>query len=81
MKGNSEVQIVGDDNTIIVEDNGTSSLQTLWLEHWMNRVKLLIVHFARISFCQIYCVFNLEEDGISKYGIGEMDDLLFYEEL
>ena len=81
MRSILEIHIVGASNVFIDLDDDSYSMHTLNLEHWMNRVKLLIVHFARISFCQIYCVFNLEEDGISKYGIGEMDDLLFYEEL
>ena len=79
MKGTLEIQIVGDPNVVIVEDNGTSSLQTLLLEHWMNRVKLLIHNFANISFLHIYRVFSIEVDGLSEKAIGDMDGLIFYE--
>ena len=79
MKGTLEIQIVGDSNVVIVEDNGTYSLQNIWLEHWMNRVKLLIHNFANISVCHIYRGFSIEVDGLSEKAIGDMDGLIFYE--
>ena len=78
-KGTLEIQIVGDSNVVFVDDNGTSSLQILLLEHWMNRVKLLIHNFANISFRHIYQGFNIEVDGLSEKAISDMDGLISYE--
>ena len=75
----TEIQIVGDSNAVIKWANGTSSLYTLWLEQWMNRVNLLIYNFANISFHHIYRVLSMEVDCLSKKAIGNMGGLIFYE--
>ena len=49
-RGILEIEIVGASKVFIDLANDSSSMHTLTLEHWMNRVKLLILHFDRISF-------------------------------
>ena len=74
-----DIQFVSDSKAFIDWDKyGTSSLQTLVLEHWMVRGSILIHNFAQISFWHIYRDFNDEVNGLSKKGIGDMDRYLFF---
>ena len=79
MRSILEIHIVGASNVFIDLDDDSYSMHTLNLEHWMNRVKLLIHKFSNISFHHIYRVFSMEVDGLSKKAIGDMEGLIFYD--
>ena len=72
------IQIIGDSKVVIDWVIGSSSLDSMVLDHWISRVKSLIYEFSSIYFRHIYREFNSESDCLSKKEIGEMNGQLFF---
>ena len=54
LNGIVSIQILGDSKVIINWDKHMSKLQVFALEHWCQRVTLLILSFMVFSICQVY---------------------------
>ena len=59
--------------------NGDINFQSLLLEHWKAKVRLLISSFLSVMFKHIYRELNTDTDQLSKLGIGEIDMSIYYE--
>lgn len=71
---------MGDSKCIIDWAMGKVVLSSIFLNHWIDRVKELINFFNGIYFRHIYRELNKDADRLSKLAIGHMTSNMLVEE-
>lgn len=78
--GINSVLLMRNSKCIINWAMGKAALSSIYLEHWIDRVKKLIKVFEGISFKHIYRDLNKDVDRLSKLVIGPMTGNLLVKE-
>ena len=78
-RGIFRVKIYGDLRVVIDWTNAHFEMHTIHLEHWLDKIHVLIEDFVEISFEHIYRELNMQANFLSKNVIGPMDGHIFFE--
>lgn len=71
-------KIFGNSLCVIDWEKGKTSLRSVCLSHWIQRVQALILKNPATIFSRLYRRYNGEADRLSKLYLGPMDGRLFF---